>query len=87
MPSNSIFYDKIEANGIILDIDAVKFKDREFLIVTDISGLSCWELFPNPKIKITWTDEQPDFEMGLQAKNNDSASNTSTIKFAVLNLS
>lgn len=28
MPSNSIFYDEIEANGIIRDIDAVKFKDR-----------------------------------------------------------
>lgn len=46
MPSNSILYDKIEANGMVLDIDAVKFKDREYLIVTDISGLSCWELFP-----------------------------------------
>lgn len=56
MPSNSIFYEHIEANGIIVDLDAVKFKDREYLIVTDVTGLSCWELFPEPKIKMQWTD-------------------------------
>lgn len=56
MPSNSIFYDEIETNGVIQDIDAVKFQDREYLIVTDVSGLSCWELFPDPKVLIKWSD-------------------------------
>lgn len=42
MPSNSVYYDLIEANAVIKDIDAVKFHDREFLIVLDLTGLSCW---------------------------------------------
>ena len=87
MPSNSIFYDKITANGKIIDIDPVRMGEREFLVVVDSTGLSCWELYITPKVKVAWGENQTDFEMNLQAKNNFSASNVSQLKFQVLNLS
>lgn len=87
MPSNSIYYDMIEANGIVKDIDAVRFEDREYLIVLDSTGLSSWELFDDPKIAMQWTDDQPDFEVKLTGSNSYSSLTSNPVKFAVLNLS
>ena len=36
---------------------------------------------------MSWSDEQPDFEVFLTASNNQSTATTDTLKFAVLNLS
>lgn len=55
--------------------------------MTDITGLSCWELFPEPKVVMKWTDDQTDFEVKLTASNNKSSAITDPLKFTVLNLS
>jgi len=86
-PSNTIFFDEVEAHGNINILDAVKLGNREYLLTVDNFGLSCWELYFEPRLYMDWQDGQPDFNLELSAYNNASTSNVSRLNFTVFNMS
>lgn len=55
------------------------------MIALDLTGLSCWEFYFEPKILLDWDDGQPNFNLSINAYNNVSTSNVSQLNFTVFN--